>query len=57
MAKPSVEGALTCLQLLTPIARVYLSVISFALQQDRLYVVIALVVLALLACSLVGGYR
>jgi len=39
----------------TPVARVALSVVAFALQRDRLYVGITLVVLAVLAFSLAGG--
>ena len=38
----------------TPVARVAFSVIAFALQRDRLYVVITLIVLAILLESLVG---
>ena len=41
----------------TPIARVCFSVISFALQRDRLYVVITLAVLTVLIYNLVCGYR
>lgn len=36
----------------TPVARVVLSVIAFAIQRDRLYVVLTLIVLAVLAYSL-----
>ena len=39
----------------TPLARVAFSVAAFALEGDRLYVVVALIVLAVLVCSLVGG--
>ena len=39
----------------TPIARVGFSLVAFALQRDRLYVVITTVVLALLLFSLFGG--
>jgi uncharacterized membrane protein len=42
------------LLLATPVARVMLSVVVFALQRDRLYVVITLIVLALLLFSLFG---
>lgn len=38
----------------TPIARVSLSVLVFALQRDRTYVVVTLIVLSLLLFSLVG---
>jgi uncharacterized membrane protein len=40
----------------TPIARVALSVVAFAIQRDRLYVVATLVVLAVLMYSLTGGH-
>jgi uncharacterized membrane protein len=39
----------------TPLARVAFSVAAFALEGDRLYVVVALIVLAVLVCSLAGG--
>ncbi len=38
----------------TPVARVLFSVVAFALQRDRLYVVITLIVLAVLLVSLSG---
>jgi uncharacterized membrane protein len=38
----------------TPIARVLFSLVSFALQRDRLYVVTTLIVLTILLWSLVG---
>jgi len=41
------------LMILTPVARVGLSVILFALERDRLYVVLTLIVLATLLTSLV----
>src|SRR5262245_23764294 len=41
--------------LATPVARVAFSVLAFALQRDRLYVGVTLVVLAVLAYSLLGG--
>ena len=41
----------------TPIARVVFSVGAFALQRDRTYVVITLIVLGVLLYNLVGGYR
>jgi uncharacterized membrane protein len=41
----------------TPIARVAFSVYAFARERDTRYVVITLVVLALLACSLIGSAR
>jgi uncharacterized membrane protein len=39
----------------TPVARVAFSVIAFALQRDRIYVVVTLVVLGVLIYSLAGG--
>ena len=39
----------------TPILRVALSLVAFALQRDRLYVAITLVVLSLLLYGLMGG--
>jgi len=39
----------------TPLARVAFSVAAFALEGDRLYVVVALIVLAVLVYSLAGG--
>ena len=39
----------------TPVARVIFSVAAFALQRDRTYVVITLIVLAVLGYSLLGG--
>jgi uncharacterized membrane protein len=41
----------------TPIARVIFSAIAFALQRDRSYVVITLMVLAVLVHNLMWGYR
>ena len=38
----------------TPVARVVFSLVAFAIQGDRLYVLLTLVVLAVLAFSLVG---
>ena len=40
----------------TPVARVAFSVVAFALEHDRLYVVITLIVLAVLLFSLAGGH-
>jgi uncharacterized membrane protein len=40
----------------TPVARVTFSVVAFALERDRLYVVITLIVLAVLLFSLAGGH-
>ena len=39
----------------TPVARVAFSVAAFAIQRDRLYVVVTLIVLAVLMYSLLGG--
>ena len=40
----------------TPVARVAFSVVAFALERDRLYVGVTLVVLAILLFSLAGGH-
>ena len=42
--------------LATPVARVALSLVFFALQRDRLYVAVTVVVLGLLLYSVIGGY-
>jgi uncharacterized membrane protein len=39
----------------TPVARVAFSVLAFALQRDRTYVTVTLIVLAVLMYSLIGG--
>jgi len=39
----------------TPVARVAFSVVAFAVERDRLYVVVTLLVLAILTYSLMGG--
>jgi len=39
----------------TPVTRVAFSVVAFAIQRDRLYVAVTLIVLAILAYSLMGG--
>ena len=39
----------------TPVARVAFSILAFALQRDRTYVVVTLIVLAVLLYSLTGG--
>jgi uncharacterized membrane protein len=44
------------LLILTPIARVVFSVVVFALERDRIYVLITLVVLAILLYSLFSGH-
>lgn len=49
-----IQLGLLCL-IATPIARVGFSLVAFALQRDRLYVVITMVVLGLLLFSLFGG--
>ena len=43
------------LLLATPIARVAFSIVGFALERDRLYVVITSIVLAILLYSLIAG--
>ncbi len=40
----------------TPVVRVTLSIVSFALERDRLYFFVALIVLAILLFSLTGGH-
>ncbi|HEU4629029.1 MAG TPA: DUF1634 domain-containing protein [Gemmatimonadaceae bacterium] len=40
----------------TPVARVALTLVTFALQRDRLYVLITAIVLAVLAYGLLGGH-
>lgn len=40
----------------TPVARVVFSVFAFALQRDRIYVVLTLIVLCVLLFSLAGGH-
>jgi uncharacterized membrane protein len=40
----------------TPVARVAYLIYAFAMQRDRLYAVVALIVLLLLACGLFGGH-
>ena len=42
--------------LATPVARVLFSVVAFALQRDRFYTGVTLVVLGILLYSIVGGY-
>jgi uncharacterized membrane protein len=39
----------------TPIARVAFSIVGFAIERDRLYVVFTLIVLAILLFSLLGS--
>ena len=39
----------------TPLARVAFSVLAFALQHDRAYVIVTLIVFAVLISSLIGG--
>jgi uncharacterized membrane protein len=45
------------LLILTPIARVLFSLLAFAAQRDRLYVVVTLIVLTVLLYNLIVGYR
>jgi uncharacterized membrane protein len=40
----------------TPVARVVFSVVAFALERDKLYVVVTLIVLGVLVFSLFGGH-
>jgi uncharacterized membrane protein len=40
----------------TPVARVAFSIVAFALQRDRLYVGVTLIVMGVLLYSIVGGY-
>jgi uncharacterized membrane protein len=42
--------------LATPVARVAFSIVAFALQRDRLYVAVTVVVLGVLLYSIIGGY-
>jgi len=39
----------------TPVVRVAFSIVAFALQRDRLYVMVTLIVLGILLFSLIGG--
>ncbi len=39
----------------TPVARVAFSIVAFALQRDRIYVMVTLIVLGILLFSLLGG--
>ena len=50
-----VQFGIVCL-LATPILRVAFSLVAFALQRDRLYMLITTIVLALLLFSLLGGH-
>ena len=43
------------LLIITPVARVVFSVVAFALQRDRTYVIVTLIVLSLLLYSILGG--
>jgi uncharacterized membrane protein len=45
------------LLILTPIMRVAFSILAFALQRDRTYIVVTLIVFAILLFSLAGGGR
>ena len=44
------------LLMVTPVARVAFSVFAFVMQRDRTYTVVTLIVLAVLAYSMSGGY-
>jgi uncharacterized membrane protein len=41
----------------TPVARVAFTILAFALQRDRIYVIVTLIVFSVLLYSLVGGQR
>jgi uncharacterized membrane protein len=41
----------------TPVARVAFTILAFALQRDRIYVTVTLIVFAVLLYSLIGGQR
>jgi uncharacterized membrane protein len=43
------------LLIVTPVARVAFSILAFALQRDRTYVIVTLIVFAVLMYSLIGG--
>jgi len=45
------------LLLATPVARVAFSVLAFACQRDKVYVIVTLIVLGVLTYSMVGGFR
>ncbi len=51
-----IQGGLLLL-IATPIVRVAFAVVAFALQRDRVYVIITLIVLGVLLFSLLGGGR
>ena len=53
---PSIVQLGLVLLIATPVARVALTLVTFALQRDRLYVVITTVVLAVLAYGLLWGH-
>jgi len=44
------------LLIITPVARVALAVVGFALERDRMYVLVSAVVLGVLIFSLLGGH-
>jgi uncharacterized membrane protein len=45
------------LLLATPVARVAFSVLAFACQRDKVYVIVTLIVLGVLIYSMAGGLR
>jgi uncharacterized membrane protein len=45
------------LLIITPVARVAFSLLAFARQRDRIYVIVTLIVLGVLIHNLVGGVR
>jgi uncharacterized membrane protein len=45
------------LLLATPVARVAFSVLAFACQRDKVYVIVTLIVLGVLTYSMAGGFR
>ena len=53
---PSIIQFGLLLLIFTPIARVIMSVISFFIEKDYLYVIIGLIVLAVIMLSLSGGF-
>ena len=53
-ARAIIECGLVLL-IATPVARVLFSVVAFALEKDRLYVVLTLIVFLILLYSLFGG--
>ncbi|BAV08374.1 Uncharacterized membrane protein [Filimonas lacunae] len=46
-----------CILIATPILRIVLSLISFMLEKDKMYVVITLIVLCIILTSMFGGLK